>query len=55
MKQVAHLDFFLPGGTLRFLLPVVPVSNFGTMDDHSIFVTTGGSLPDGLRWISTQA
>ncbi len=46
MKQVVHLDFFLPGGAHRFILPVVPVSIFGTMDGHFIFVTSGGSLPD---------
>ena len=40
------LRFFLPGGAPRFLLPVVPVSIFGTMDGHFIFVTTSGSLPD---------
>ncbi len=40
------LRFFLPGGTLKFLPPVVPVSIFGTMDSHFIFVTTGSTLPD---------
>ncbi len=32
-----------------FLLPVVPVSLFGIMGGHFIFVTTSGSLPDWLR------
>ncbi len=34
------------GGALRFLLPDVPMSIFGTMNGPFIFVTTGGSLPD---------
>ncbi len=38
-----HLDFF--AGNM-YLLPVVPVSIFGTICGHFIFFTTGGSLPD---------
>ncbi len=49
------LRFFLPGGALRILQPVVPVSIFGTMDGHFIFVTTGGSLPDWLVSEGDQA